>query len=226
MKLGLPLLLCLLTFSGHAQERSFGLEENGGVVVVAPGALNQQLIAAGFRPMRAAMPTVGLGIPQRINEHFSAKLDVSYARAQNKQGEAATLVNGFGFNYRVAYHWGNTPTRRFGPMAGLGYQGVVLDAVQADKPVGFPTFLTAPARNVSMTNATFGALVGFQGIWFDPAAAKERANVPSKRHYYGVEAAYYVPFSQRSWTQTGLPLPDGPSFNPGGLQVRVVYGFL
>lgn len=223
-RLAVTLCLALIAFVTHAQERSVGLEETGGAVFLAPSTLNQQLTDAGFRPIRSVMPTVGLGVPLRINENFSAKLDVSYARMQNKQGESATLVNGFGFNYNVAYHLGNTPTRRFGPTAGLGYQGVVIDAVQADKPVGFPTFLTAPARNLSMTNATFGANVGLQAIWFDQSAAKDKST--PKRYYFGIGANYYLPFSQRSWSQTGLRLSDGPSFNPGGIQVRVIYGFL
>lgn len=223
-RLAITIGLSVIAFITHAQERSFGFEENGGVVLLAPGTLNQQLTDAGFRPIKSVMPTVGLGVPQRINEHFSAKLEVSYARMQNKQDESATLVNGFGFNYNVAYHLVNAQTMRFGPTVGLGYQGMVIDAVQGDKQVGFPTYLTVPARNVSMTNATLGANVGFQGIWFDKSETMDKST--PKRHYLGVGVNYYVPFSQRNWSQTGLNLPDGPSFNPGGLQVKVAYGFL
>lgn len=223
-RLVMTLVLSGIALFAHAQERSFGFEVNGGGMVLAPSTLNQQLADAGFRPIRAVMPTVGLGVPQRINEHFSAKLEVSYARAQNKQNESATLINGFGFNYHVAYHIGNTPTMRFGPTAGLGYQGVVIDAVQGDKQVGFPTYLTVPARHVSMTNATVGANVGFQGMWFEESEPLDKS--PNKRHYFGVGVNYYFPFNPRNWSQSGLALPDGPSFNPGGLQVRIAYGFL
>jgi len=213
-----------ITLIAHAQERSFGFEANGGVLILASNTLNQQLTTAGFRPIRPVMPTVGLGVPQRINEYFSAKLEVSYVRMQNKQDESATLVNGFGFNYHVAYHMVNAHTMRLGPTIGLGYQGVVIDAVQGDKQVGFPTYLTVPARHVSMTNTTVGANVGFQGIWFDKSESLNK--FPNRRHYLGVGVNYYFPFNPQNWSQSGLTLPDGPSFNPGGLQVKVAYGFL
>ena len=223
-RLIITLYLSSIAVVAHAQERSFGLEESGGAIFLAPSTLNQQLTTAGFRPIKSVMPVIGLGVPQRINEHFSAKLDLSYSRVQNKQDESATLVNGFGFNYNVAYHLVNTPTVRFGPTAGLGYQGVVIDAIQSDTQVGFPAYLTVPARRVSMTNATVGANVGFQGLWFDKTDSMDKST--KKRHYLGAGVNYYVPFNWRNWSQSGLNLPDGPSFNPGGLQVKVAYGFL
>ena len=93
--------------------------------------------------------------------------------------------------------------------------------------MSFPAYLTSAVQHVSLTNFTLGVDLGFQGIFWlaRPASPSPRKSLP-KEHYLEVGANYYILVDGRNWSQTNVPLKDGPTFNPAGLQVRLSHGFL